>query len=171
MATVALTLRVLLALVLAWSSVSKLTPAGRRGLADMLRQLGITRQAGLVGGLLVAGEAGSALLLLLPWTAVVGAVLASGLLAVLTAGVVVILRRRMTVTCACFGASASAIAPVHAVRNALLLTGALVAAVTSWLAPGTPADLVAVLVAVGVACLAALVLTRLEDFVFLLAPR
>src|SRR5262245_32355923 len=114
MSIVALALRVLVAAVLAWSSASKLTADGRRGLHDMIGQLGVDRRAGLVGVLLIAGEATSAVLLLLPWTAVVGAVLASVLLAVLTVGVVVILRRKMSVTCACFGSSGTTIAPIHA---------------------------------------------------------
>jgi hypothetical protein len=168
---VALTLRVLLALVLGWSSVSKLTASGRRGLGDMLGQLGIKRGAGLVGGLLIAGEAGSAVLLLVPLTAVVGAVLAIGVLAVLTAGVLVILRKRMKVTCACFGSSSTEIAPIHAVRNSVLLAGAVAAAVTSWVVPTVPGDLAAVLVAVGAGAVLALVITRLDDFAFLLAPR
>lgn len=169
MSTVALTLRVLLAVVLGWSSVSKLTAGGRRGLGDMLAQLGFGRLAGLAGGLLITGEAASAVLLLVPWTAVAGAVLAGGVLAVLTAGVVVVLRRRMAVTCACFGSSGSTIAPVHAVRNGLLLLGALVAAVTSWVGPRVPTDLVTAAVAVGVGAVLAVVITRLDDFAFLLA--
>lgn len=168
MSALALTLRVLLAVVLGWSAVSKLTPAGRRGLSDMLAQLGIGRSAGLVGGLLIAGEATSAVLLLLPWTAVAGAGLAAALLAVLTAGVVLILRRRLTVTCACFGASRSTIAPIHAVRNGLLL---LCAAVAAGLGSHLPTDLVTAVVAVGAGGVLALVFTRLDDFAFLLSPR
>jgi hypothetical protein len=171
MATVALTLRVLVAVVLGWSAVSKLTPAGRRGLDDMFRQLGIGRNAGLAGGLLVAGETGSAVLLLVPWTAVVGAVLASGVLAVLTLGVLVILHRRMKVTCACFGSPTTRIAPVHAVRNCVLLAAALGAAAFSVASRGAPGDLLAVAVAIAVGGLLAVVITRLDDFVFLLAPR
>ncbi|GAA1693363.1 MauE/DoxX family redox-associated membrane protein [Fodinicola feengrottensis] len=168
MSTAALTLRVLLAVVLGWSSVSKLTPSGRRGLSDMLTQLGIGRQAGWVGGLLIVGEATSAVLLLLPWTVVVGAGLATVLMAVLTAGTVLILRRRLKVTCACFGSSSTTIAPIHAVRNGLLLLGAAVAAS---LGPDVPADLVTAAVAVAVGAVLAIVMTRLDDFAFLLSPR
>jgi hypothetical protein len=168
MSIVALTLRVLLAVVLGWSSVSKLTPAGRRGLSEMLAPLGVGRRAGLVGGLLIAGEATSAVLLLLPWTAVAGAVLASGLLAVLTAGVVLILRRRLKVTCACFGSSSTTIAPIHAVRNGFLLLTAVVAAL---LGSPVPDDLVAAVIAVSIGGVVALVITRLDDFAFLLTSR
>jgi hypothetical protein len=77
----------------------------------------------------------------------------------------------MKVTCACFGASATPIAPVHAVRNGLLLAAALAATALSAAGRVAPGDLLAVLVAVGVGGLLALVLTRLDDFVFLLAPR
>jgi hypothetical protein len=134
----------------------------------MLAQLGIDRRAGVVGGLLIAAEMTSAVLLLLPWTAVAGAGLATALLAVLTAGVVLILRRRLKVTCACFGASSSTIAPIHAVRNGLLLLGAVVAAA---LGPHVPTDLLTAVVAVGAGGVLALVFTRLDDFAFLLSPR
>ncbi len=168
MAIVALTVRVMLAVVLSWSSVSKLTTGGRRGLNDMLRQLGIDRRAGLVGGLLVGGEAASAVLLLLPWTAVAGAGLATALFAVLTAGVVMILRRRLKVTCACFGASSATIAPIHVVRNAFLLLCALVAVAVG---PRLPHDVVTTAVTIGAGAFLAVVITRLDDFAFLLSPR
>lgn len=168
MPTVALALHVVLAAVLGWSAATKLTAGGRNGLRGMLAQLGVGRRAGVVGGLLIAAEAGAAVLLLLPWTAAAGAVLATCLLAVLTAGVVMILRRRLKVTCACFGASATTIAPIHAVRNGLLL---LMAIATAWLGPHVPDDIAAAVVAVGVGVVLALVITRLDDFAFLLMPR
>lgn len=167
-ATAALALRVLLAVVLGWSAASKLTADGRRDLDGMLARLGLGRHGGLVGGLLIAAEAGSAALLLLPWTAAAGAVLASALLAVLTAGVGTILHRGLTVTCACFGASSTTIGPIHAVRNGALL---ILAVGTAWLGPQVPDDLAAVVMAVGVGCVLALVVTRLDDFAFLLTSR
>jgi len=168
MPTVALTLRVLLAVVLGWSSLSKLTESGRRGLGDMLGQLGLGRLAGLAGGTLVVGEAGTAVLLLLPWTALAGAILAVALFGVLTAGVVVVLRKRMRVRCACFGSSGATLAPVHAVRNALLLLGAVGATATAWAGPIDTAAALAVAVVAG--GLLGLLLTRLDDLVFLIAP-
>lgn len=168
MATVSLALHVLLAVVLGWSAATKLTAGGRAGLRGMLAQLGVRRSAGLVGGALITAEAASAVLLLLPWTSVAGSVLATGLLAVLTAGVVVILRRRLDVKCACFGAATSTIGPIHVVRNSALL---FMAIATGWLGPHVPDDLAAVVVAIGIGGVLALVITRLDDFAFLLQPR
>lgn len=168
MATVALALRVLLAVVLGWSAGSKMTADGRRELGAMLARLGFGRRSGIVGGSLIAVEAGSASLLLLPWTAAAGAALASALLAVLTAGVVTILRRGLKVTCACFGAATATIAPIHAVRNGALL---ILAVGTAWLGPLVPDDPAAAVMAVGAGSVLALVVTRLDDFAFLLTSR
>ena len=168
MPTVALTLRVLLAVVLGWSALSKLTASGRRGLGDMFGQLGFGRRAGLAGGALVVGEAGTAVLLLLPWTAPAGALLAVALFAVLTAGVVVVLRKRMKVRCACFGSSGSTLAPVHAVRNAILLLGAVAATATAW--TGAVDTVAAAAIAVVAGVLLGVLLTRLDDLAFLIAP-
>lgn len=168
MPTVALTLRVLLAVVLGWSSLSKLTASGRRGLGDMLGQLGFGRRTGLAGGALVVGEAGTAVLVLLPWTAAAGAVLAIALFAVLTAGVVVVLRKRMKVRCACFGSNGATLAPVHVVRNAILLLCAVAATATAWAGPVDSVAAVAVAAVAG--GLLAVLLTRLDDLAFLIAP-
>jgi hypothetical protein len=167
MATVALALHVLVAVVLGWSAAAKLTPDGRRGLADMLGQLGVARHPGLAGGVLIAAEAGAAVLALVPWIGSIGAAPAAVLLAVLTAGTVVVLRRRLQVRCACFGASATVIAPIHAVRNGLLLLAAVAA---TGLGSAVPAEPAAVGVAILAGAVGAVVLTRLDDVAFLLAP-
>ncbi|TDD05383.1 transposase [Nonomuraea deserti] len=65
------------------------------------------------------------LLLALPWTVPAGFVTGALLLTVFTAGISVVLRRRRTVTCQCFGASTAPVGTVHVIR----------------LAPGVPAAL------------------------------
>lgn len=159
MGTAALLCRIALGVVLAWSAVGKVTPAGFRSAQAMFDRLGIPRAA---VPLLIGVEAAVAALIVLPVTAQVGAIAAALLTAGLTAGVAVVLRRGIEVRCACFGSSAGALAPVHLVRNAVLLVAALVG---GYSAPGASP---VVAVPAGVAL--ALIVIRFEDLDFLFRP-
>ena len=88
---------------------------------------------------------------------------AAALMAVLTAGVAVAVRRGVTAPCACFGSSGRApLGGVHLARNAYLLvvlvTGVASAGLQRW-QPG----LAAAVLAASAGGVPALLLTRLDD--------
>jgi hypothetical protein len=92
------------------------------------------------------------------------------LLGVLTAGVVLVVRRRLVVRCRCFGAGRTRIGRRHVVRNLLLLLVGglgLVAALSPGTAPST--DAAGVLLAVGAAVLLASFVFHFDDLVELWA--
>ena len=125
MAYLAVAARAALLLVSAVSAAGKLR--GRRpflAFAGSLRPL-VPRGTRLAAAALAAAEAGCAVLLLVPATARAGALLAAGVLTVLTLGVTGAVATGRTVACRCFGARTRPLGPVHAVRNALLAALAL----------------------------------------------
>ncbi|MDP9844058.1 MauE/DoxX family redox-associated membrane protein [Streptosporangium lutulentum] len=69
---------------------------------------------------LVGAEAAVVVLLALPSTVPLGFVTATGMLVVMTAGILIALRRGQRTPCRCFGASAKPLGRVHVVRNIAL---------------------------------------------------
>jgi ABC-type dipeptide/oligopeptide/nickel transport system permease component len=95
---------------------------------------------------------------------------ATALLVVLTAGIVSVLSRRSTASCACFGASERPLSWRHVLRNALmLLVGVAGAAIAVAVSP-TAMDPVAAGLAGVVGVIVAVVLIRLDEIVELFAP-
>lgn len=163
MVTIALTCRVLLVIVLAWSVAGKLAPSGFRATVDMLRQLGAAPATRSVACLLIIAETAVALLVALPRTAAVGPVAAVTLFAILTGGVGWVLARRMNVRCACFGAAGRSLSTTHLIRNLVLLAAAIYACLVTRL-PGAPE---AIMISTVLGVFLALVLVRLDDVIFL----
>src|SRR5215467_10123312 len=104
MGITSLILRVLVAAVLGAAAASKLRSRGAyRGYARSLLAVGVPRR--LVAPLAAAVAADVAAAALLPWpaTGVAGAILATAVLAMLTAGVARAVRHGTIATCRCFG--------------------------------------------------------------------
>ncbi|GAA2015371.1 hypothetical protein GCM10009839_08290 [Catenulispora yoronensis] len=116
----------------------------------------------------VAAEGATAALMAVPATAEAGAAIAAALLVAFTGVLVRALRVADGAACNCFGASTSAVAPRHVVRNVLLLGAALLAAAS----PADPphASLRAVGWALAVAITAAVPVVLLDEFADVLRP-
>ncbi|WP_067811949.1 MauE/DoxX family redox-associated membrane protein [Actinomadura kijaniata] len=113
------------AVAFAGSALAKV--AGRAAYADFRRWLARTvRVPAWAAPLAVAAEAGTAVAVLVPATAAFGFGAALALLAVFTAALASMIRRRVRVPCRCFGAGRRPPGPVQVARNGAL---ALVAAV------------------------------------------
>ncbi|MGA5562915.1 MauE/DoxX family redox-associated membrane protein [Streptomyces platensis] len=122
---------VLLLLVFGAAAVGKVrTSASLAAFADAVVVLGRVpvRRAGAVAKGIVALEAATALLLLIPPLRSTGLLLATVLLATFTTVVARALRSRAPVSCRCFGGSAGPVGPPQLTRNAVLLLGVLGAA-------------------------------------------
>ncbi|MDO3703192.1 hypothetical protein Q3W71_16085 [Micromonospora sp. C28SCA-DRY-2] len=92
------------------------------------------------------------------------------LLAVLTTGVVLAVRRDTGARCACFGATQQPLGRRHVVRNALLLAVTGAALVTVLVARTHPLAAAGVLVGVATGSVGALILIRLDDLLELFLP-
>jgi hypothetical protein len=103
--------------------------------------------------------------------AVLGLLLAVGLLGALTAGIVLALRHRSIAPCACFGASDRPLSWRHVLRNSVMqlvgVTGAVIAVAA---APVAVVDPVGAGLAGVVGAIVAVVLIRLDEIVELFAP-
>jgi hypothetical protein len=97
-------------------------------------------------------------------------VLALLLLAVLTTGVILAVRRDIGARCACFGATQQPLSWRHVVRNALLLAVTAAALVTVAAAQTHPLPVAGVLISVAAGSVGALILVRLDDLVELFLP-
>jgi len=105
------------------------------------------------------------------WMAVLGMLLAVGLLGVLTAGIVLALRRRSIARCVCFGASDRPLSWRHVVRNSVMqLVGVFGAVIAVATAPVAVVDPVGAGLAAVVGVIVAVVLIRLDEIVELFAP-
>ncbi|MFI6505082.1 MauE/DoxX family redox-associated membrane protein [Nonomuraea typhae] len=126
--------------------------------------LGFVPWARPVAGALVAAEILVAVSLATP--AGLGAALL--LLAVLTTGIVLGVRRGRRVPCRCFGAAAAPLGPTHVVRN-LVLAGVACAGLAARVLGGSAAaaDPAGVAVALAAAAAGVLVVVRLDDLVSL----
>ncbi|MEU8423886.1 MauE/DoxX family redox-associated membrane protein [Micromonospora sp. NPDC048835] len=167
-----LTARLLLALVFAVAVIGKLrTRAGFAEFVGSVRQFGVpARWASPTARVAVAAEAAVVVLLAVSRTVPAGLLIAAGLLGVLTAAMVVALRRGARPACRCFGAGDAPIGGRHVVRNVALATVALLGLLGWATGSGPPPSAPTVLFAVGVAVPLAAVVVRLDDLVALFAP-
>jgi hypothetical protein len=113
-----------------------------------------------VGAGWAAARAGVALVL----------VLAGLLLAVLTTGVVLAVRRRTGARCACFGAAERPLGRRHVVRNSILLAFVATALVGVLLGRTYPLPSAGTVIALMAGLVGALILIRLDDLVDLFLP-
>lgn len=97
-------------------------------------------------------------------------VVAVGLLAVLTTGIVVALRRRSTAPCACFGASDRPLSWRHVLRNGLMLLIGVAGLAVAIVVPPTVVDPAGAGLAGAVGVIVAVLLIRLDEIVELFAP-
>jgi len=166
---IALACEVVLAVVLGTAAVSKLRgPAALREFRDSLVGMRLVprRAAGPVAAAVGLGEAVVAVALCVPVTAGAGLVAAGIELAVLTAGVGLVVRRGSALPCRCFGPARRPLGRLHLVRNGALLAVAALGLVSRQPVPEGPAVVIGVAagVVVGVIGVAA------EGLVELFAP-
>jgi hypothetical protein len=117
----------------------------------------------------VLAEATVVALVAVPASVRFGFGLASVLLAGFTLAIAVAIRRSVRTTCRCFGASTTPLGASHLVRNGVLL---LVALTGLTVGPGELArvDRAALIMTVGLAAIAVVVIARLDDLVALFTP-
>jgi hypothetical protein len=117
----------------------------------------------------VVTEAAVVALVAVPAAARFGFGLASVLLAGFTLAIAAAIRRSVLTTCRCFGASSAPLGASHLVRNGVLL---LVALTGLAVGPGDLArvDRAALIMTIGPAAIAVVVIARLDDLVALFAP-
>jgi hypothetical protein len=170
--TLAVALRLTLALLCLWAAAGKLAgAAARRGFARMLRGVGVPpRLVAPVGGALLVAELAVAALAPWPRTGLVGSALAAALFAALTVGVARAVRGGSRVECRCFGGRGGRLGPVHVARNATLTAAAVAALLATAAAPGPPPDPLSVAVAALAAAAAVAVVVRWEDVAAVLRP-
>ncbi|MEV0729247.1 MauE/DoxX family redox-associated membrane protein [Polymorphospora sp. NPDC050346] len=155
----------MLAIVFAVAAAAKARPAGFRELVTLLRAARLlpAARAAPAAVVLIAAEAVTAACLAHPATVRFGLAAAGLLLVVLTAGLAVALRRRVPLSCSCFGSGGGPIGVAQLGRNLVLLACAAV----GWAgAAGARPSLVAW----AAAAFAAALLLRLDDLHDLLAP-
>ncbi|TDC96090.1 hypothetical protein E1292_38800 [Nonomuraea deserti] len=160
--------RVLLAVVFTAAVVGKArSRQGLAGFRDVVAAVGPRwLPAGPVAGVVVAGEAGAVVLLVVPGMRPAGYAVAAVLLVVFCAGIARAVLARQSVRCQCFGAGGGLLGPRHLVRNGLLVAVAVAGAS----AGGVPASAQGVLVAVVAGAFLGLLTIRWEDVAFLLVP-
>ncbi|TDU83987.1 methylamine utilization protein MauE [Kribbella voronezhensis] len=163
----------LLTAVFGWAAVTKLRAFAtfRRS----VRTLGLVpdRYAGVAAAGIVAIESGCALAV--PLSAVVGLIGCLCLLTIFCVGILVLLMRGVTASCACFGATGAPLGRKHLTRNGLLAAIALTGLVPTANAAGAGAgagDLqpAGVLTAVFAGLIGAALLVAFDDLVELFTP-
>ena len=127
---------------------------------------GVPAPVALVGVAVPAAEVLAAVLLVPGRSSVPGLALAAALLVAFTAVIAVVLGGGRAVTCRCFGAGGARFGRRHLARNAVLLAAAAVALPGAGGAAAAP-TVGRVLVPVVFGLLAALVVIRLDDMVYL----
>ncbi|MEU8247383.1 MauE/DoxX family redox-associated membrane protein [Nonomuraea sp. NPDC048916] len=159
----------LLAVIFLASAASKLR-SGRalRAFAASLAAMRLVRgsHAKPVAVAFALAEVAVPALLVVPSTREAGLAAAALLLAVLTAGVAVVLLRRTARPCRCFGASSVPLSGRHLVRNVLLT----VAALAGLASPEGPLPPVGALAAVLGGALAGLLVVVMDDILALFTP-
>jgi len=138
---------------------------------NSIDELGVVppRLTPVIQGTVLAAEAGSILLLLLPETVIPGLFLAASILIVFTAVVGFSLVSGRQTTCECFGSHGAPFSVRHIVRNLALSTLALVSAVellTSARLHDVSAGIVLVSIVAG--ALAGFAFTRWDDLAYVL---
>ncbi|MGW0802607.1 MauE/DoxX family redox-associated membrane protein [Nonomuraea sp. NPDC002799] len=165
MTSVALALRLVLAVVCLVAAVTKLS--GRGSFAAFVGELaavGIApRMCPPVAMAIVVAEVTVAALAPWPATGLAGAVIASGLMIALTAGVAHSVRRGSPARCRCFGSGGGRLTRVHVVRNTGLTGVAVLAVAMTAAVSRQPLDPVGVGIAATAAGLAASLVIFFED--------
>jgi hypothetical protein len=168
MAVAEIALRIMLAVVFAVAFGSKLrSRAAYAEFADSLGDIGWLRGGRrAVAAAVPAAEAAVVVLLALPWTVLAGFTATLVLLAAFTVVTGREAARGHRVLCRCFGAGTARIGPTQILRNVLLAAGA---AAGLAIEPGShgAAGAAGLVVAIGVALLAALALIRWDDLAYL----
>jgi hypothetical protein len=130
-----------IAVTFAMSTVAK---AGRKGFTEFRRSLPNTlrlqpRLANPIAAAVVAGEAATVVMLVMGlWftgLALAGFMLAAALLTAFTAAVAIMIRRRVTHSCRCFGSSSRPPGRPDLIRNAVLLATAALGGALATLGP------------------------------------
>jgi hypothetical protein len=169
-----ISIRLLLAVTFATAAASKVRSSRSfEAFADSLGTLGLLPPAGVVpiAIALVATEAVTVALLLLPTTAAVGLALAALLLAAFSVVILVVTRAGMRASCRCFGASTRPLSYPHVARNALLAAGAAFAGLSAIASPPPHPEPAGIVIAAAAALAAALLTVRFDDVVELFVPR
>jgi hypothetical protein len=169
MAVAEIALRIMLAVVFAVAFGSKLrSRAAYAEFADSLGDIGWLRggRRAVAAAAVPAAEAAVVVLLALPWTVLAGFTATLVLLAAFTVVTGREAARGHRVLCRCFGAGTARIGPAQILRNVLLAAGA---AAGLAIEPGShgAAGAAGLVVAIGVALLAALALIRWDDLAYL----
>ena len=128
--TAMIAVRALLVVVFATAFLGKLRGEdGIAGFADWIAGLRVMPRPWtvLAARATLTAEAAIVALLLTPWTALPGLVLAALVLAVFAAATLSVHRRGITAQCRCFGAAAAPLGRRHVLRDALLAATALAA--------------------------------------------
>lgn len=163
-----------MAVTFAYSAATKV--AGRAAYADFRGWLTSAaavprRHAGAVAAVMVAAEAAVALAMLVPPLPPAGYVTAILLLAVFTAGVRSMMRRRVGIPCKCFGTGRRPPGRAHLARNAILAAvaaaGLLMSAAGAAAPPIRPETALTAIAGIT----AALLLINLDELVALYRPR
>lgn len=161
----------LLLFTFATATVAKLS--GRHGLrlfADSLTETELVpaRTALSAAAGVVAAEATTAGLLLLPTTRGLGFGAAVLVLTTLTVGILRVLKRRASAVCRCFGTTPRRLGPRHVVRNVVLIAVAIVGFATTSISASRTLDVHYLALVTGVAL--ALPLIMLDDVIELARP-
>ncbi|MGH3190550.1 MAG: MauE/DoxX family redox-associated membrane protein [Streptosporangiaceae bacterium] len=146
--------RVLLAVIFGSALIGKLSSrAALHGFTDSLTALPWWSKPWhpVFAIVILAAEAASAVLMIVPGTALAGLAIAAGLLAGFTIVPAASLKRGIMLTCRCFGLRSATIGPSHVVRNGIALTAA-VAGIAASQASGATAAWTPFPVGVGVLC-------------------
>jgi hypothetical protein len=155
----------LLAAVFGWAAITKLRAfATFRGSVRRLR-LVPTRYAGVVAAGIVAIESGCALAV--PLSADAGLIGCVAVLTLFCVGIVVLLGRGVSASCACFGANGAPLGRRHLLRNGLLAAIALSGLMADSDLDRHPAG---VLSAVFAGLIGAALLVAFDDLVELFTP-
>lgn len=172
-------------IVFAVAASSKVaSAAARRRFSASLRAAGLVA-ARLAGPVAIAiGVAEAGITLGLGWAVVTTVVplpggsaiglatlaVAASVLAVLSLGVALVLRRGTNAHCACFGAAERPLRALHLVRNGVLLLGAASALVLRVLTRGNEVAAIGAVLGMTSGAIAGAVLIRLDDVVDLFLP-
>ncbi len=174
----------LLGVVFAVAAVSKLR--SRRAFTEFvasLRPMGLAPAARLplVAGAVAVAEVAVTVLLAVSLggplpenpastVAALGFAGAVALLAVLTGGVAVALRRGVSAPCRCFGVSAAPLGPIHLARNGILLVVAAVGLISVLASPLGSGEAAGLAIAVPAGLVLGALIVAFDDLWFLLAP-
>lgn len=128
------------------------------------------RFASLAAKATVTAEALTVVLVVIPlrWTGILGCALALGMTAVFTNAIVRSIRRGRQAACRCFGRTSTPLGTRHLVRNAVLMTVAVVGLVSSPL--GASVAIAGALVGAVAGLFIGLVVATFDDIAQLLAP-